>query len=97
MAVDVFDRADIQAAGGLNSHQQLGVFVDLAGDDGLLLVAAGHAAHDGGAALTAADVVLSDELIGVLADFIGLDEAALLELGLPVALDKNYRDFADYF
>ena len=72
LPVDVFDGADVQAAGGLHRHQQLGVFVDLAGDDGLLLVAAGHAAHDGGAALTAADVVLRDELIGVLADLLGL-------------------------
>ncbi len=45
LAVDVFDGADVQTAGRLHGDEQLGILVDLAGDDGLLLVAAGHAAR----------------------------------------------------
>ena len=89
LPVDVFNGADVQAAGGLHCHQQLGVFVDLTGNDGFLLVAAGHAAHDGGAALAAADVVLRDQFIGVLPHFPFLDEAAFLELRLPVTLEHH--------
>ena len=45
LLVDVLDRANVQAAGRLHGDQQLGILVDLAGHDGLLLVAAGHAAR----------------------------------------------------
>ena len=51
LLVDILDGAHVQAAGGLHGHQQLGIPVDLTGNDRLLLVAAGHAAHDGVAAL----------------------------------------------
>ncbi len=77
LLVDVLNGTDIQAAGGLHCHQQLGVFVDLAGNDRLLLVAAGHAAHDGCAALAAAHVVLGDQLIGILPHLFTADKAAL--------------------
>ena len=45
--VDILDSAHVQAARRLDRHEQLGVLVDLAGHDGLLLVAAGHAAGHG--------------------------------------------------
>ena len=91
---DGLDGAHVQAAGGLHCHQQLGVFVDLTGNDRLLLVAAGHAAHDGSAALAAAHVILGDQLIGVLPHLFTADKAVVLELGLPVAL-KHHIVFQD--
>ena len=47
LLVDVLDGTHVQTAGGLDGYQQLWVLVDLTGDDGLLLVAAGHTAGDG--------------------------------------------------
>ena len=73
---------NVQTAGWLDCHQELRVLIDLTGNDGLLLVAAGHAAHGGQTALTAAHIVLGNELIGVFAHLIAADKAALLELGL---------------
>ena len=89
LAVNVLNGTHVQTTGGLHCHQQLGVAVDLAGDDCLLLVAAGHTAHGGHTALTAAHVVLLDQPVGVLAHLIGTDKAALLELRLPVALQHD--------
>ena len=89
LLVDILDGADVQAAGGLHRNQQLGVFVDLAGDDGFLLVAARHAARDGDAALAAAHVVLFDQTVRVGAHGRLLDEAMVLELRLPVALQHH--------
>ena len=68
LLVDILDRADVQAAGGLDSYQQVGVFIDLAGDNGFLLVAAGHATGDRDGTLAAAHVVLFDEALGIVHD-----------------------------
>ena len=87
--MDVFNCTNVQTAGWLNCHQELRVLIDLTGNDGLLLVAAGHAAHGGQAALTAAHIVLGNELIGVFAHLIAADKAALLELRLPVTLQHH--------
>src|SRR5699024_11518306 len=76
-------------AGGLDLHQQFGVAVDLTGDDGLLLVAARHAAGDGHAALAAADVVLPDQPVRVFPYLVLADKAVVLELGLPVPLQHH--------
>ena len=42
LLVDELDRADVDAAGRLADEQHLGVALHLAGDDDLLLVAAGE-------------------------------------------------------
>ena len=89
LLVDMLNGTHVQAAGGLHGNEQLGIPVDLTGNDRLLLVATGHAAHDGGAVLAAAHVVLCDQPVGVLTHFIRTDEAALLELRLPVALQHH--------
>ena len=61
--------------------------VYLACDDGLLLVAAGHAARYGHRALTGADIVLLNELIGILADIFAPQKArAGNKLRLEIAL-----------
>ena len=46
LSVDVFDSAYVKSAGGLDGDQEFRVFLQLTGDDGLLLVAAGHGADD---------------------------------------------------
>ena len=73
--VDVFDRAHVQSAGGLDGDQQVRVLIDLPGHDGLLLVAAGHAAGDGHRALAGAHVVLLDQPLGIRPDGFPLEEA----------------------
>ena len=50
--MDVFDRADVESARRLHGDEQLRVLVDLPGDDGLLLVAAGHTPGNGHRPLT---------------------------------------------
>ena len=87
--MNVLDRAHVQSAGRLNGHEQWGVLVQLAGDDGLLLVSARHAAHDGEGPLAAAHVELLDQPVGVGAHLVLSDKAALLELRLPVALQHQ--------
>ena len=74
---------------GCTATSSCGSLIDLAGDDGLLLVAAGHAAGDGGRALAAAHIVLLDQALGVLEDGVLLDEAVVLELRLPVTLQHH--------
>ena len=68
---------------GWTATSSLGVLVDLTGNDGFLLVAAGHAAHDGGTPLAAAHVVLLDQAVGILAHRRLIDKAHLLEPGVP--------------
>ena len=87
--MDILDRADVQTAGWLDCDQQLRLLIDLAGDDGLLLVAAGHTAGDGGRALAAAHVILLDKALGVFLHGGLFDEAVVLELGLPIALQNH--------
>ena len=67
-SVNAFDRADVETARGLNRNEELGPLVHLAGDDRLLLVAAGHAPCGGYGALTRADVELLDKLVRIFAD-----------------------------
>ena len=88
--MDILDGAHVQAPGGLHGDQQLRVLVDLPGDDGLLLVAAGHAAGHCDRPLAGADVVLLDQAVGVLADGLALQEARLAdELRLKVPLEHH--------
>ena len=87
--MNVLDRAHVQAAGGLHRHDQRKIAVNLAGDDGLLLVAAGHAAGHGDRALTGAHVVLLNQALGILANLVEADEAAPLEAGLIILLQHH--------
>ena len=45
LVVDEAGRADVQTTGGMGGHQQHGIGLKLAGQNDLLLVAAGQAAH----------------------------------------------------
>ena len=73
--MNILNSTYIQTAGGLYRHQQLGILIDLTGDDSLLLVAAGHTAGDGNRPLTAAHVVLLDQTLRVLADIVSPQES----------------------
>ena len=77
--VDIFNGPHIQAAGGLNGHDQRLVTVHFPRNDGLLLIAAGHTAGDGHRSLTTADVKFFDELLGIGPDRIPLDKAHFLK------------------
>src|SRR5699024_6526608 len=74
---------------GLDRYQKLRLLVDLTGDDGFLLVAARHAAGNGLGSLTAAHIILTDQLFGIFLDFTLADKAMVLELGLPVPLQDH--------
>ena len=87
--MDILNGSNIQAAGRLHSHQQLGILIDFARDDGFLLVAAGHAAGNGHTALAGTHIVLLNQVVRILAHFIRLDKAIMLELRLPVALQHH--------
>ena len=90
LAVDIFDGAHVQATGGLDGDEQLGILVDLTGNDGLLLVAAGHGPGNGDGALTGTDVILLDEPLGIGADVLAAQEAELIgELRFEVALQDD--------
>ena len=89
LAVDVLDGADVQAARGLDGDDERLFAVQLAGHDGLLLVAAGHAAHDRDGPLAGAHVVLLDQPLGVFAHVAGVDEAGVLELFFLIALQHQ--------
>ena len=89
LAVDVFDRAHVQAARGLDGDDERLVAVDLAGDDSFLLVAAGHAAGNGHRPLAGAHVKLLDELFGIFSGLIKANEAMALELRLLKALQNE--------
>ena len=87
--MDVLDGAHVQAACGLHRYDERLVAVDLAGDDGLLLIAAGHAARNRDRPLAGAHVILLDQLFGVLAGFVEADEAVALELRLLETLQNQ--------
>ena len=87
--MDVFDGAHVQAAGGLDRDDQRLVPVQFTGDDGLLLVAAGHAAGDRDRALAGAHVKLVDQPVGVFSHFVEADEAVGLEGGIAEALQDH--------
>ena len=87
--MDVFNGAHVQTACGLDGDNQWLVPVDLSGNDRFLLVAAGHTAHHGNGPLSAADVVLFNEQVGVVPDGILLHKAKLLEPGFLETL--QYR------
>ena len=78
--VDVFDRADIQAAGGLNGDQKFGFLRDLAADDDLLLVSSGEAARQLGTAVLGTDIIGLDQLLREGAHLFAVDPAARREL-----------------
>ena len=63
----------------------------IAGDDRLLLVAAGHAARDGDRPLPAAHVVLPDELFGVGAHRARIHKAVVRKLLFAVALEHHVQ------
>ena len=77
--MDILNGAHVQAAGGLDGNEQLRVLVNLPGHDGLLLVAAGHAAGHGDRPLAGADIVLVDEAVGVVPDGFALQKARLAD------------------
>ena len=52
------DGSDVQTSGRLYRYQQLVLFIDLTGDDGFLLVAAGHRSRDGDRSLSGSYVEL---------------------------------------
>ena len=78
-----------QAASGLDRHDQRLVPVHLSGNDGLLLIAAGHASGRGHRPLSGADVVLFDQPLGVAPDLVVPDKSKMLELGLPIPLEHQ--------
>ena len=86
--MNVLDGAHVQTPGRLDRDQQLRVLVDFPGDDGLLLVAAGHTAGRGDGALTGADVILFDQPVGVVSDILSAQEAGLVgKLRLKIPLE----------
>ena len=88
--MNILYRADVQPARRLNGDEELRLLVELSGDDGFLLVAAGHASRNRDRALTGTHVVLLDEPVGISADSGALQEAALAgELRLKVALKDH--------
>ena len=89
LAVDVLNGADVKSARGLDRYDQRLVTVELTGDNGLLLVAAGHAARNGDRPLAGADVELVDEPLGIAADAGAVYEARVLELLFIEALEHH--------
>ena len=87
--MDVLDGTHVQAPGGLDGDEQLGVPVNFPGHDGLLLVSAGHTPGDGDAALAAADIILLDQPVGIIPDGLAANEAQLLEFRFPIALEHH--------
>ena len=85
--MDILNGTYVQTAGGLHRNKQLGVLVDLPGDDRFLLVAAGHGTGHGDGALTGTDVILLDQPLGIGADVLPAEEAELVgELRLKIPL-----------
>ena len=89
LLVDVLDGAHVQAPRRLHRDQKVGFEADLPGDDGLLLVAAGHRAGDGRAALAGADVEGPDQFARMLFHRAEADESAVLVLARLVALEHQ--------
>ena len=87
--MDVLNRAHVQASGGLDGDDQRQITIDLAGDDGLLLVTAGHGTGNRHRALTGAHIVLLDQVLRISAHRIKADKTILLELRLVVALQHQ--------
>ena len=87
--MDILDSAYVQAAGGLDGDQQLGVFIDLARNDGFLLVAAGHAAGNRCGALAAAHVILLNQSGGIGLHGGAFDKTVLLKFRLPITLQNK--------
>ena len=88
--MNVFDGADVQAPGGLDSDQHLRIFVNFAGNDGFLLVAAGHCAGGGDGSLTGADIILFDQLVRILPDIFPAQEAdPVRESGFKIGLENH--------
>ena len=65
------------------------ILVDLTGYDGFLLVAAGHTPGHRHRSLTASDVVLFDQALGIGADLAEFNKAVFLEFGIPVPLQHQ--------
>ena len=82
-------RADIEAARRLYCDEQLRIFIQLARDNRLLLVSAGHAARGRNRALTAANIKLLDELLRILTHTVLANESVFLESGFPIALQHE--------
>ena len=72
----VFDSTDIQAAGGLDRDQKLGLLGNLPSDDDLLLVAARESACGLGTAVLGADIVGFDQFLGEGTHFFAVDPAS---------------------
>ena len=88
--MDILNGAHVQTAGGLHRNKQLGVLVDLPGDDRFLLVAAGHGTGHGDGALTGTDVILLNQPLGIGADVLPAEEAELVgELRLKIPLQDH--------
>ena len=83
-SVHVFDRADVQSSRGLDRDQKLGILSDLAADDDLLLVAAGEAARQLGAAVLGANVIGSDQFFRKAPHPLSVDRAVRGILGRSV-------------
>ena len=76
LVVDELRGSNVQAARGVDRHEELGVGVELTGEDDLLLVAAGQRARrlvDG----RAADVVLLTQALGVVVNGAELEPRAV--------------------
>ena len=84
--MDVLNCADVQATRRLHSNQKLRLSIDLAGDNRLLLVAAGHSAGSCNRALTGTNIILLNQLIRILANRTEVDKSARLEVRLSVTL-----------
>jgi hypothetical protein len=92
LGVDVLDRADVDTSGRLRRDEQVDRAIELAGDDELLLVAAGQGAGRRGDR-RGADVEGAHELLGVGVDGRELQRAALgVRLGVPQVEHEVLRD-----
>ena len=78
--VHILDRADVQAAGGLDGDQEFGLLGDLTADDDLLLVAAGQAAGQLGTAVLRTHIVGLDQLLRKGPHLFSVDPPARREL-----------------
>ena len=67
--MDIFNRSDIQAAGGLYEDHKIGLQFDLAAHDSFLLIAAAHGTDLGYAALAASDIIFLDKFFRVCFKF----------------------------
>ena len=89
LRVYVFNGSDVQAAGGLNCNQKLGIPYDFTSDNKLLLVASGKLSSKRVNAFTAAYIKLIDHLLGVLMQVFCIEQAVLTEGSVVVLFDGN--------